>query len=34
MPEEKTYQEMRQEFQDKFFNELSPALEKFDAETL
>ena len=32
MPKEKTYQEMRKEFQDKFFKELSPALEKFDAE--
>ncbi len=32
MPEEKTYQEMRKEFQDKFFNELSPALTKYDNE--
>ena len=32
MPEEKTYTQMRREFQDKFFNELSPALAKFDGE--
>lgn len=29
---EKSYSQMRKEFQDKFFKELSPALEKFDAE--
>ena len=32
MQKEKTYPEMRKEFQEKFFKELSPALEKFDAE--
>ena len=32
MQEEKTYTQMRQEFQEKFFKELSPALKKYDAE--
>lgn len=32
MAEEKSYQQMRKEFQDKFFNKLSPALEKYDGQ--
>ena len=32
MAEEKSYTQMRKEFQDKFFNELSPALQSYDNE--
>ena len=32
MQKEKTYQQMRKEFQDKFFNKLSPALQSYDNE--